>query len=164
MDFIVSSIDKFVRWVGYQSAWLNPLLVVLICMDVLQRYMFNQSYNWILEAEWHIFGLIFLLSSAFTLQVDKHVRVDVFYQRYSIKNKAITDIICTILLMVPWCLVGIVTCYNYASNSFYIKECSPNPGGLPYWFIIKYFIVICFVLMLLQAFATTYKNIKTLLK
>jgi TRAP-type mannitol/chloroaromatic compound transport system permease small subunit len=118
----------------------------------------------ILELEWHFFGLIFLLGSAYTLQMDKHVRVDVFYNNFSEKQKGVVDLLGTLFLLIPWCIVGISTCYNYASNSFYIKEQSPNPGGLPAWYIIKYFIVLSFVLLLIQACILIYEKIKLLTK
>ncbi len=155
-------IEKFVRQAGMVSAWLNPLLVVLICADVLLRYLFNQSANWILEMEWHLFGMIFLLGSAYTLQEDKHVRVDVLYHRLSLRWQSVIDIICTLVLLIPWCIVGIITCYNYASNSYYILEGSPNPGGLPWWFVIKFLMVVCFVLLLLQSLVMIVKKIKNL--
>lgn len=156
-------LEKWIRSMGMVSAWLNPLLVFLICADVMIRYFFQHTFNWLLELEWHMFGMIFLLGSAYTLQADKHVRVDVFYNNYSVRKKLVSDTILTIILLIPWCLVGIRTCLSYASNSFYIMEGSPNPGGLPYWFVIKYLIVFCFVLLLAQAVLIVVKNIKSLM-
>lgn len=155
-------LEKCIKATGIFSAWLNPLLVLLICLDVVIRYFFQHTFNWLLELEWHIFGLIFLLGSAYTLQADKHVRVDVFYNSYSERKKAISDIILTAILLIPWCLVGIRTCFHYASNSFYIREGSPNPGGLPYWFIIKYLMAVCFLLLLIQALLLIIKKIQSL--
>lgn len=153
-------LDNPIKWIGEKSAWLNLCLVLLICLDVIQRYIFNQSHNVILELEWHIFSLVFLLGSAYTLQMDKHVRVDVFYHKFNAKTKAIVDILGSVFLLIPWCIVGIITCYKYASNSFYIKENSPNPGGLPAWYVIKYCIVLCFVLLMVQGFLLIYKKLK----
>lgn len=153
-------LDNSIKWIGEKSAWLNLCLVLLICLDVIQRYIFNQSHNVILELEWHIFSLVFLLGSAYTLQMDKHVRVDVFYHKFNAKTKAIVDILGSVFLLIPWCIVGFITCYKYASNSFYIKENSPNPGGLPAWYVIKYCIVLCFVLLMVQGFLLIYKKLK----
>ncbi|MFZ1748742.1 MAG: TRAP transporter small permease subunit [Saprospiraceae bacterium] len=162
MDKVVQFISKTITLVGEKSALLNLVLIGLICFDVLQRYIFNQTFNWAIELEWHIFGLIFLLGSAYTLQEDKHVRVDLFYQDFAPKTKAWIDLLGSLLLLIPWCLLGIVTCYSYASNSFYINEGSPNPGGLPALYIIKYFVVVGFVLLLTQGCVMIYKNYKTI--
>jgi TRAP-type mannitol/chloroaromatic compound transport system permease small subunit len=116
MTQFINRVEAIVKFIGEKSSILNVVLVVLICVDVIQRYLFNQSHNWVIELEWHLFGLIFLLGSAFTLQQDKHVRVDVFYNGLSDKKKAIIDILGGVCLLLPMCLVGIRTCYNYASN------------------------------------------------
>ena len=161
---LISILENIVAWIGEKSSYLNLALVILICLDVMQRYVFNQTFNWIIELEWHIFGLLFLLGAGYTLQRDHHVRVDVLYDRFTETQKAWVNICGHILLLVPFCLMGILTCFNYASNSMYIHESSPNPGGLPAWYIIKYFMMICFVLLLLQAIASILTNLKTLRK
>ncbi len=156
---IIKSIKYSIKYIGEWASWLNIILIILIAFDVIYRYAFNSTYNWVIELEWQIFGLIFLLGSAYTLQKDKHVRVDVFYNSLSEKWKNRIDVIGTIFLLIPWCLLGISTCYNYASNSFYIREGSPNPGGLPAWYVIKYIIVLGFALLLAQGITTIYEKI-----
>ncbi len=164
MDKILERVKSFIKVIGIGSSWLNVMLVFLICLDVFMRYLFNQSYNWILELEWHLFGLIFLLGSAYTLQKDKHVRVDIFYNYFSVKQKAVVDLLGSMFLLIPWCLVAIHTCTNYASNSFYIKENSPNPGGLPALYVIKFMIVFGFVLLFIQGVVIIIQQIKTLVR
>ena len=144
-------LNMIIKKTGNFSAWLNVVLVILVCVDVLMRYLFNYSSNWILELEWHIFGLIFLLGSAYALQKDKHVRVDVFFNTFKPSTKAWIDLVGSIIFLIPWCIVGIHTCYKYASNSWYIRESSANPDGLPAIYVIKYIVVLAFILLLLQA-------------
>jgi len=164
MDRILAGTNAIIKSIGTASAWLNVVLVLLICIDVLMRYLLNQSFNWVIELEWHIFGLIFLLGSAYTLQKDKHVRVDIFYNDFSEKKKALVNLLGSISLLIPWCIIAILTCTKYASNSFYIKENSPNPGGLPAMYVIKYFIVLGFILLLLQGVVIIIQQIKTLVR
>jgi len=164
MDRILAGTNAIIKSIGTASAWLNVVLVLLICIDVLMRYLLNQSFNWVIELEWHIFGLIFLLGSAYTLQKDKHVRVDIFYNDFSEKKKALVNLLGSISLLIPWCIIAIQTCIKYASNSFYIKENSPNPGGLPAMYVIKYFIVLGFILLLLQGVVIIIQQIKTLVR
>ena len=66
--------------VGTAVSWLTFVLVILICGDVIMRYLFNFTKTWVIELEWHLFSLLFLLETAFTLLYDKHVRVDLFYE------------------------------------------------------------------------------------
>ncbi len=160
----LTHVENFIRKAGESVSWLNLSLVLLICLDVVQRYAFNTTYNWVLDAEWHLFGLVFLLGSAYTLSEDKHVRVDVFYQSFSPRRKAWVNLLGTSLLLLPWCFVGISTCWRYAVNSFYIKEESPSPGGLPALYIIKFCMVICFFMLLLQGVVIVIKNLKMLVR
>lgn len=156
----MTAVQNTIVYIGQKSAWFNFFLVVLICFDVVQRYFFGLSYNWIIELEWHFFGLIFILGSAYTMSEDKHVRVDVFYHYLSTKNKAMVDVVATLILFIPWCLICIKTCYTYASNSFYIHEASPSPGGLSAWYVIKFLVVIGFVLLLLQGLVMVFQKLK----
>ena len=153
-------IESMIRSVGKAAGWLTALLVILICVDVFMRYVFSNSQEWMLELEWHLFALVFLLGGAYGLQADQHVRVDVWYTRRSKKAKAWINLLGTIFLLIPWCLVVIYTSYSYAENSFLINERSPDPGGLPFRYIIKFSITFGFILLLLQALVLVFKNIR----
>ncbi len=146
----MSRLQQFNERIGRWVSWLNLVLILLICFDVLFRYAFHTTHAWIMELEWQLFALIFLLGGAFTLARDKHVRVDVFYIRLPEKAKAIINIAGYLLLLTPWCLLMIYTGGKYAHHAFETMEGSPNPGGLPYYFIIKSMIVIGFALLLIQ--------------
>ena len=156
-------INKIIYRIGEAVSFLNVLLIVIIIVDVLLRYFFATSKNWVLELEWHVFALIFLLGAAYTMQKDEHVRVDLFYQGYSSRKKMIVDTIGHIFFLIPWSIIIISTSYNYALNSFLIKEGSPNPGGLPYRYIIKGAILLAFGLILMQTIQAVLTNIRKIL-
>ena len=75
--------------VGQATSWLTVTLMLLICFNVTMRYLFNNSEAWRTELEWHLFALIFLLGAGYALKHDKHVRVDLFYAKFSEKQKAL---------------------------------------------------------------------------
>ena len=139
-------------------AWIGAILVVLICFDVFSRYVFNVSKIWIIELEWHLFGILFLLSAAYTWKHDRHVRVDLFYEKYSEQKKAWINFIGTLIFVVPWCVLVIHCSLDYAINSLSFRESSPNPNGLPARYIIKFAISLSFILLLLQAFSVLIKS------
>jgi len=82
-----------------------------------------------MELEWHIFALIFLLAAGFTLKHDKHVRVDLFYEKMNKKDKAWINVLGILLFLIPWCVLIIKTSFHYAYSSFEMGETSPDPGG-----------------------------------
>ncbi len=160
MTAFINIIERLVSTIGSWSAWLCFILIFVVCGDVMMRYVWSTSPNWLIELEWHLFSLIFLLGSAYCLQQDKHVRVDVFYTKWSIKTKAWVNIIGTLLLLLPWCFIVTKTSSEYAINSFYMNEGSDQPGGLPARYVIKFAIVVGFVLLALQGLANILKNVK----
>ena len=157
-------IEKITTWVGKASSWVSVFLVVIICVDVLLRYCFSNTKSWIIELEWHLFALIFLLGGAYALRKDQHVRVDVWYTKQSTRTQAWVNLFGTIIFLIPWCLVIIYTSYNYAENAWAIGESSPDPGGLPARYIIKFVITIGFCLLLLQAFSLIATSVREIRK
>lgn len=160
MKQVIITIESIIRWIGERSSYINLLLVFIICIDVFMRYAMNTTQTWVIELEWHLFALIFLLGASYTLQEDQHVRVDLWYGERSEKTKAWINLIGTLIFLVPWCLILINSSFNYATNSWMMNEGSPNPGGLPARYIIKYAITFGFILLLLQGIAIVYRSVQ----
>ena len=155
-------IDKIIEKVKSLCSWLSFLLVILITVDVFLRYVFNFSSASLYELEWHFFAAIFLLGSSVTLQNDEHVRVDVFYNRLSKKKKEVINLIGNIFFLVPFSLVIFYTSIPFVTDSFIILESSPDPGGLPFRFIIKSIIPFSFFLLATIGVINITKNIKNI--
>lgn len=143
-------IDWLNERVGRGVAWVTTALVLVVFVDVVMRYLFNTSYVFTQELEWWIFGFIFLMGAGYTLLHDGHVRVDIIYQRLGPKGQAWTNLIGVFFFMLPGCLMVIITSWKFAYNSWAIMEGSPDPGGIPYVFLIKGTITVGFVLLALQ--------------
>ena len=146
-------IDNMNEWVGSGVAWVTLGLVLFVFVDVVMRYLLNKSYVFTQELEWHLFGFIFLIGGGYTLLHDGHVRVDIIYQRLGIKGRAWTNLLGVILFLIPGCIMVITTSWQFAANSFSMMEGSPDPGGIPFRFIIKGCIPLGFTLLLLQGFS-----------
>ena len=166
MENLLQGFIKFVNTVneniGKATAWLTTILVLLVCGRVLGRIIFNSEPVWMPELEWHLFSLIFLLGAGYTLKHDKHVRVDLFYADFSEKDKALVNLIGSLIFLIPWCLLIMWVSYDYALGSLKTLEGSPNPNGLPYRFIIKFAITAGASLLFLQALALVADSILTL--
>ena len=151
--------DRFINKIGLTISWLTFIMVVLICLDVFLRYLLSSTKTWIIELEWHLFSILFLLGLSYTLQHQKHVRVDLFYEKMSKKLRNVIDIFSILFFLIPWCLLVIHTSFDYAMNSWSFKETSPQPNGLPARYIIKFFISTGFVLLLVQGVSSIIKII-----
>jgi TRAP-type mannitol/chloroaromatic compound transport system permease small subunit len=156
-------IDTLNAWVGRFVAWATALVVLVVFIDVVMRYVFNTSFVFSQELEWHLFAFIFLMGAGYTLLKDGHVRVDIFYQRLSPKSQAWVNLLGVIFFLLPGCFMIIDTSWGFVKASYQVLEGSPDPGGIPYRFIIKACIPAGFVLVTLQGISLGIKSLLTIL-
>ncbi|MBX2844262.1 MAG: TRAP transporter small permease subunit [Flammeovirgaceae bacterium] len=148
---------------GKTVAWLSSILVIVICLDVALKNIFSISSVAVFELQWHLFALIFLLGAAYTLKHDKHVRVDVFYQKLSPKGQAWINIIGTLLFLIPFCIIIIKSSIPYVATSYKLGEGSNDAGGLPARYFIKSSIFIGFFFLLIQGISLIFSSILTVM-
>jgi TRAP-type mannitol/chloroaromatic compound transport system permease small subunit len=159
---ISRAIDTLNEWVGRLTYGLVLLMVLVGVWNVFGRYLGklvgqNLTSNALIEIQWYLFDLVFLLGGAYALKHNDHVRVDLFYKDWHPRRRALVNFIGTILFLIPFC--GLVIYYSWGNvvNSWQIKELSPDPGGLPRY-PIKSFIIVSLVLLILQGISETIKN------
>ena len=162
MQKIINILDEIGEKIGTTVSWVSVLLAIIIGLDVIIRYVFQFTYVWMIEIEIYLFGMLFLLASGYTFKFDKHVRVDIFYTKLSQKGKAWIDLLGAVFLLIPWCYVVIVSSWYYGLSSFMIGEGSPQPGGLPALYVLKFCITLGFVFLLLQGVSSILKSIQVL--
>ena len=144
------AIDSTNEAVGRIVSWVSLLLVLVVLVDVVMRYLFKTSFVFTQELEWHLFAFIFLIGAGYTLLHDGHVRVDIIYQRLTFKGRAWVNLIGVIFFLIPGCCLVIATSWKFVGNSFSMLEGSPEPGGIPYRFIVKGTMTVGYALLLLQ--------------
>jgi TRAP-type mannitol/chloroaromatic compound transport system permease small subunit len=155
----IETVDSLNERIGKGIAWLTLILVLVVCFDVISRYVFKSSSVGVQELEWHIFAVIFLMGAAYTLKHDKHVRVDIIFSRLTEKKQAVVNIIGTVLFLIPFSVLIIFSSFDFVWNSFTIGESSPDPGGLPARFILKAVLPLSFIFILFQGTALLFKSI-----
>ncbi|NBD32325.1 MAG: TRAP transporter small permease subunit, partial [Cyanobacteria bacterium] len=160
---VAEMIQTLNRWVGKLAYWLVVVMVAVGGWNVLGRYVGKWigqplTSNALIEIQWYLFDLVFLLGAAYTLQKNGHVRVDIIYKNFGRKGRAIANLIGTLLFLIPFCLMVIYFSWGTILNSWQIFEMSPDPGGLPRY-PIKSMIIVSFGLLLLQGFADTISNL-----
>jgi len=158
----IDTIERLVAFFAKVAAMLVIVLSLLVVWDALNRYLFHDGSVALQELEWHLFDIIFLLGLSFTLQTNKHVRVDIFYARFSPKTKALLEIVSQLLLVIPFTLLILYVSWDFVMQSYLQHEISPDPGGLTHRYLIKGMILFGFMLLLLQSIATLCKNIRKL--
>ena len=164
-NFLTTSthrIDQFTEFTGRTIAWLNVAMVVLTCLVVIMRYAFNHSSIVLQESAMYLHAIVFLMASAYTLKHDEHVRVDIFYQRFSIKGKALVNLIGTLFLLIPVILFIGWSSWPYIENSWQVLETSSEASGLPLVFILKSLIIVMVVVLFIQAVSEVLRSVAEL--
>ena len=146
-------IGAIVRWLGEAASWLWLVLMLVIVFQVAQRYIFGQGSIALEELQWHIYGVAFLLGLGFCLQVDRHVRIDVLAEQWTLRTKAWVEIVGLTVFLLPFVVAVVYESTKLAYTAWQFGEISSAPGGLPYRWIIKGFIPVGFILLGLAALA-----------
>lgn len=161
-----NGIDTFTEWVGVITSWLVPLMVVLGSWNVFGRFAGqeigqNLTANALIEGQWYLYDLVFLLGAAYALKHNAHVRVDVLYSRWSSRRKALVNILGTLFFLIPFCIFVIVASWGFVMASWSILEQSSDgsfPGGLPRY-PIKTMIIVGYSLLIVQGLSELIKSI-----
>jgi TRAP-type mannitol/chloroaromatic compound transport system permease small subunit len=148
----VETVDRVVARIGRAAAWLTLAIVVLMALNVLLRYAFSIGSVWAQELEWHLLAPLVLVGMTYALNQGEHVRVDVFYARYSARGQAGVDLLSAVLAVL-FCILVIRYSLPYVQQSMSIGEISSDPGGLTHRWVLKALIPLGFLLFAVQATA-----------
>jgi len=156
-NILISYGDHISKYAGIIAAFLVVILSLLVAYDAMMRYLFAAGSIALQEIEWHLFDIIFLLGLTYALKHDKHVRVDIFFERYSKETKAIVQILSMLLLVIPFSLLFLSDSIDMFTQSYLQNEISSDPGGLTHRYIIKGVLVLSFILLIIQALSEILK-------
>jgi TRAP-type mannitol/chloroaromatic compound transport system permease small subunit len=155
--------DRFSDVMGWIAGILNLVMLLNVFYDAITRYFFSTGSIALQEMEWHLFAMVFLFGIAYGLKEDGHVRVDVLYDRFSPRWKAIINIGGTVLFLIPLSVLIIEGSVWYVQEAYTSGEVSGDPGGLPYRWLIKLVIPASFVFLVVSATGFIIRNIRILL-
>jgi TRAP-type mannitol/chloroaromatic compound transport system permease small subunit len=125
--------------------------------EVIARFAFNSPTNWVHESMFLMYGMQYMLSGAYAYREDQHVRVDVFYTKFSPRGKAIADIITSVFFFI---FLGTMfwTSWKFAADAVSLHEVSFTEWGVQYW-PVKVMMPVGAGLMLLQGIAKLIKDV-----
>ena len=153
MRNLANSVERLTAAIGRAAAWLVVIVVVLEFALVVARYLFSLGSIWASETVIYAHAALFLLAAAWTLQINGHVRVDIFYAGAKPRTKALVDLLGALVFLLPFALVLLWLSTPYAARSWAILERSQETSGLPLVFLLKTLIPLFALLMGLQGVA-----------
>lgn len=155
-------LDRIVDAAGRFGAWTGFALVLVMASNVILRYLFRTGSVAMQELEWHLMAPVSLLCIAYVIRHEGHIRVDIFYVRFAPFVQKVIELI-SALLALALSLIIVWLAIPYVLQSYAIGEGSPDPGGLPYRFVVKSMIPLGFAFLALQSFAWVLRSVIALL-
>jgi TRAP-type mannitol/chloroaromatic compound transport system permease small subunit len=149
--------DRF----GTLATWLVLFACLISTGNAVSRYAFSESSNAWLEVQWYMFAAMVFFGAPYTLKLNEHVRVDVFYSALPERARIWIDILGGIFFLLPFCAVLIYFTWPWFLESWRIGEMSSNAGGLIRW-PVKLVLPLGFTLLALQGISELIKRVAAL--
>ncbi|MGF1623430.1 MAG: TRAP transporter small permease subunit [Alphaproteobacteria bacterium] len=159
---LARSCDALSTAVGRTVAWLALAMVLVQFAVVMLRYVFGVGFIVLQESMNYLHGFMYLLGASYTLLVNGHVRVDIFYREASERSKAWVDLIGTLVLLLPVCVLIIWASWGSVVQSWANLEGSAETSGIPAVFLLRTVIPVFGALMIVQGISVVVRSLLTL--
>jgi len=155
-------LDPIAVWSGRLTCWMLVPLVLGLTWEVVSRYGFNRPTQWAYDLTFMLYGTFFMLGAAFTLQRKGHVRTDMLYERWSPRRQAITDLVCYVIVFIPFVSVFLFTGWGYFWKAFVTSETFVSSSWQPVTWPFRLAMPLAGALLLIQGASEMCKCIHTL--
>ncbi|MEM8958061.1 MAG: TRAP transporter small permease subunit [Pseudomonadota bacterium] len=155
------AVDRITFWASRLAAALLLALIALVFFNVFGRYVIGGSPVWAQELEWHLMAPIALLGITVLMLEGGHVRVDMIYDKLSVRAQHSLDLF-SMLAGVVISVLFIKYSWGFVESAWTIREGSPDPGGLPARYVVKAMIPVGFALFGLQCLANAIRHVAAL--
>ncbi len=151
---VLSVVERCSDWMGWIAAFLVAACVLLTGSVVLLRYGFSMPTIALQELAVHSHAAAFLLALGYALRHDQHVRVDLLYRAWPQRRRDWVDLLGTVFLLLPVCVLIGWLGFEYAATSLAQRESSREAGGLPALYLVKALMPLAALLLALQGIAS----------
>jgi TRAP-type mannitol/chloroaromatic compound transport system permease small subunit len=161
---VPKAITAYVRWVdaanrlvGRAMMYLIFVMMAILLLSSISRGFFDISYIWSVEMAQFMLTAYYILGGGYSMQLDSHVRMDLFYSRWSPKTQAVADAVTSgfLLFYIVFLLIGGISGTMYALQYNQKNYSSWAPPLAP----IKIIMCVGIALMLLQVIAVFFRNV-----
>ncbi len=157
----IGAIERLSFFSGEFVAYWAIIAVFVYYFEVVARYVFNSPTNWAHEGMFLMFGMQYLIAGAYALLTESHVRVDIFYARWSPRGRALVDLVTSLFFFI-FAGTLIATGWIFAMDATRVGEISFSEWAIAYW-PFKWAIFLGGVLLVLQGAAKVARDFQLLL-
>jgi TRAP-type mannitol/chloroaromatic compound transport system permease small subunit len=159
---IVIWLEGISEFLGSAVSWLSLAMVLVTFIIVVLRYAFDLGWIWLQESVTYMHAALFLVGAAYTLKHEGHVRVDIFYRRFTPRTRAWVDLGGSLLLLLPVCFFIFSVSWEYVAQSWDLHEGSREAGGLDGVYLLKSLMLVMAGLLVLQGLAQAIRHLLAL--
>jgi len=159
MQHILKAIDLVDEYLGRILSYLNIVVVLIVCWEIVARYVFNAPTTWASEAMVMLSGVMYVLAGGYAQLAKRHVRIDIVYGKLSSKGRVFCDAIGYVFFSV-FIYALVVHGGFFAWDSFLLRETSGTPWD-PIIYPVKAAIPIGGFLLWLQVTADLIRGFAT---
>lgn len=161
-------------WPGMISSWLIlPIIFCVLAAVIGGILRLSQLATWetpvllfgdqlsiigLTELQWHFLAVMVMFGGAYTLQQDRHVRVDMIYAKVSPKAQAVINAVGDLLFLLPFCAIIAWLSLRFVDMSIRSNEQS-DYGGLVDRYLVKAMIPIGLSLLFLTGLGRILRSI-----
>jgi len=161
LERVTRAIDTISVWSGRIVAWLILPLIFIMTFEVVSRYVATPT-QWAYDLSYMLYGALFMLGAAYTLQRGAHIRTDFLYQKWSLRTQATVDAICYLFLFFPGIAIFLWLGAEFSWNSWLRNERTAGSSWMPIIYPLKFIIPVAAALLLLQGISEFLKCIYAL--
>ena len=155
----ITGLERVNRAVGSAVRWLALAMVLLQFAVVLLRYVFGISFIFLNEGVLYMHAALFMLGAGYTLLIDAHVRVDIFYSRLRPRGQAAVNLAGALAFLLPSMLLLAWVTWPSVRNSWAVLEGPISVGGIPASFLLKSLIPAFCLLLIVQGLACLLRDL-----
>ena len=159
MRKFITFADKLSTSVGKAFAWCIVILMGGTVYEVVMAYAFNAPTLWNFDFSLQMYGAILMMSGAYCLATEAHVRGDVIYRLFKPKTQGYIDLVLYFIFFFPGVLALSFYGYEYAALAWKIKETSWNSPAQIQIYMAKSMIPAAGILLTIQGIGEVFRAI-----
>ncbi len=150
LEQLVKFLNLIIKFSGKYGSILIICLILLVSTSVILRYVFSLGFIWLQDLYIWVHPIFILLGIAFTLNANGHVRIDLLYRSVTENFKKKVNLLGALIFGLPLSFILVFYGFDYFYRSYQLGESSKESGGLPYIFILKFFIFVLGILLFFE--------------
>tara|TARA_B100000780_G_scaffold63702_1_gene41529 strand:- start:3234 stop:3818 length:585 start_codon:yes stop_codon:yes gene_type:complete len=159
MRGFISFADHLSTSIGKGFSWCIVILMGGTCYEVIMAYVFNAPTLWNFDLSMQMYGAILMMSGAYCLATESHVRGDVIYRLFKPRTQGWIDLVLYFIFFFPGVLALVFYGYDYAAFSWKLKESSWSSPAQIQIYMVKALIPASGVVLTIQGISEVFRSI-----